>query len=136
MIKVTVLNRIRSFVVTVYVFFRPGKPVSRKVIASLLTSTVIYVVTLVAAKHGTDLTVMQADIVSVVAGNVAGFVAGWLRKEFPAVVSDGQDLPPSSLSAPAASVATASPVNVAADNGAAVSEAHASAVVGPPPPAS
>lgn len=94
-------SSIRSAIVSVYVFFRPGKPVSRKVIAAALTSLFVYLITIIAVKRGAHLDETQTDIIAALAANAAGFCAGWLRKEFPEVVTDGQDLPQSSLAAPA-----------------------------------
>jgi len=139
------VSNIKSAIVSAYVFFRPGKPVSRKVIASGLASVLVYAASLVAAKHSGHLTETQTDVIAVAAANLAGFGAGWLRSEFPEVVSDGQDLPQSSLTAPALPpddqpsqptlTAETSPENVT-EHASAASEPQPVATLGPPPPAS
>lgn len=144
------MSKIGSGIVSAYVFFRPGKPLSRKVVASGLTSLFVYLMTIIVVKRGVHLDETQTGLIAAGAANLAGFCAGWLRKEFPDVVSDGQDYPQSSLAAPAqppadhsvAHMATleASPENVAAEASPASGEASAdtqgAALPGPPPPAS
>lgn len=90
------MSSVRNAIAAVYMFFRPGKPVSRKVITSLLTSAFIYLATLAVTKKAGHLDEVQRDLIAVCAANLAGFCAGWLRKEFPEIVSDG----PAELQAP------------------------------------
>jgi hypothetical protein len=65
-----------------------GKPISRKVLAQLLTSLGVYLVALALGRLGVNLDPATAGLVAAGVAAVAGFAAGWLTRELPGLVVD------------------------------------------------
>lgn len=65
-----------------------GKPVSRKLVRSLLTTLFVSGITYGAAKLGFQVDPAKSAGIAQAAGLLAGFGAGWLTREFPEIVQD------------------------------------------------
>jgi hypothetical protein len=61
-------------------------PISRKLVASVVTSILVVAVTYAVTKLGLHDSVGTASLISGIIGQVAGAFAGWLAKEVPNVV--------------------------------------------------
>lgn len=66
-----------------------GKPVSRKLVRSLLTSACVYGLTFAVTKLGFKVDENMTALIAQGAALLAGLAAGWLTREFPQIVSDG-----------------------------------------------
>jgi len=73
----------------------PGKPISRKVLAQLIASVGMYLVTLAVTKAGIHLDAATSNAIAAGVAAAAGYVAGWLKREVPGLVED--DAPTSTI---------------------------------------
>lgn len=81
-------NALRVAIVNMWIASN-GKPVSKKLVRSLLASAVVYGVTYAVTKLGLHLSVTETALIPQAAALLAGFGAGWLTREFPQIVTDG-----------------------------------------------
>jgi hypothetical protein len=90
-----------------------GKPVSRKLVRSLVTGAVVYGVTYAVAKLGLKLNSTETAMIPEAAGLIGGFAVGWLTREFPQIVSDGTAVAPQRDPTPVSVPSKPAPVEAA-----------------------